>query len=84
MKSRVSLSDPFTITGVDFTDALYVRTTEGESKVYLCLFTCAVSQAIHLEIVTDLTVECFLQAFADLPGEDPCLRCYSQIMVRPS
>ena len=84
VKSRVSLSDPFTITGVDFTGALYVRTTEGESKVYLCLFTCAVSRAIHLEIVTDLTVECFLQAFADLPGKDPCLRCYSQIMVRPS
>lgn len=43
VKSRVSLSDPFTITGVDFTGALYVHTTEGESKVYLCLFTCAVS-----------------------------------------
>ena len=84
VKSRVSLSDPFTITGVDFTGALYVCTTEGESKVYLCLFTCAVSRAIHLEMVTDLTVECFLQAFADLPGKDSCLRCYSQIMVRHS
>ena len=63
VKSRVSLSDPFTITGVDLTGALYVRTTEGESKIYLCLFTCAVSRAIHLEIITDLTVECFLQAF---------------------
>ena len=63
VKSRVSLSDPFTITGVDFTGALYVRTTERESKVYLCLFTCAVSRGIYLEIVTDLTVECFLQAF---------------------
>ena len=35
----------------------------GETKVYICLFTCAVSRAVHLEIVTDLTVECFLQAF---------------------
>ena len=26
-------------------------------------FTCAVSRAIHLEIVCDLTLQCFLQAF---------------------
>jgi len=63
VKSRVSHSDPFTITGVDFTGALFVRTAEGERKVYLCLFTCAVCRAVHLEIVTDLTAECFLQAF---------------------
>ena len=68
VKSRVSLSSPFTITGVDFTGALYVRAYQGESKVYLCLFTCAVSRAIHLEIVTDLTVECFLQAFCRFAG----------------
>jgi len=42
VKSSVSYSDPFTITGVDFTGALYVHTAEGERKVYLCLFTCAV------------------------------------------
>jgi len=53
---------------VDFTGALYVRTTEGERKVYLCLFTCAASRAIHLEIVTDLTVESFLQAFRRFAG----------------
>ena len=43
VKSRVTLTDPFIVTGVDFTGALYVRTTEGESKAYLCLFTFAVS-----------------------------------------
>ena len=63
MKSRVSQLNPFAVTGVDFTGALYVRTTEGEPKVYLCLFTCAVTRALHLEVVTDLTVEWFLQAF---------------------
>ena len=31
--------------------------------MYACLFTCAVSRAIHLEVVMDLTVECFLHAF---------------------
>jgi len=68
VKSRVNQSDPFTVTGVDFTGALYVHTSEGERKVYLCLFTCAVCRAVHLEIVTDLTVECFLQAFRRFAG----------------
>ena len=38
--------DPFAVTGVDFTGALYARTSDGEGKVYLFLFTCAVSWAI--------------------------------------
>ena len=68
VKSRVSQTDPFQVTGVDFTGALFVRTPSGESKVYICLFTCAVSHAIHLEIVTDLTVESFLYAFHRFVG----------------
>ena len=32
-------------------------------KVYICLFTCATTRAIHLEVVEDLTVEPFLLAF---------------------
>jgi len=35
----------------------------GECKVYVCLFTCASTRAIHLEVVTDLTETTFLQAF---------------------
>ena len=62
VKACVEQSMPFEVTGVDFTGALYVR-GEGECKVYICLFTCAVTRVVHLEIVTDLTVECFLQAF---------------------
>ena len=63
VKARVQQSLSFEVTGIDFTGALYVRGNGGETKVYICLFTCAVSRAVHLEIVTDLTVECFLQAF---------------------
>ena len=63
IKSRVTQADPFTVTGVDFTGALYVRSSVGECKVNICLFTCAVSRAIHLQVVTDLTVEFFLLAF---------------------
>jgi len=34
----------------------------GDNKVYVCLFTCEVTRAVHLEIVSDLPVEKFLQA----------------------
>ena len=63
IKDRIQETEPFNVTGVDFTGALYVRERGGESKAYICLFTCAVTRAVHLEIVTDLTVEEFLQAF---------------------
>lgn len=62
-RHRVQMMDPFTVTGVDFTGALYIRTPEGENKVYICLFTCANTRAVHLEVVSDLSEETFLQAF---------------------
>ena len=59
---------PFTYTGVDFTGALYVKRAEQEVKVYLCLFTCATTRAVHLEIVPDLSTETFLLAFRKFAG----------------
>ena len=53
---------PFTVTGIDFTGALYVQMNGVESKVYICLFTCATTRGVHLEIVTDLTTDTFLLA----------------------
>ena len=34
-----------------------------EMKVHICLFSCAITRAVHLKVVTDLTVETFLLAF---------------------
>ena len=56
---------PFTFTSVYFTGALYVQQGKEEVKVYLCLFTCATTRAVHLEIVQDLT---FLMAFRKFVG----------------
>ena len=33
------------------------------SKMYICLYTCAVTRAIHLELVWDLTAESFIRSF---------------------
>jgi len=62
-KARVTKAPPFKITGVDFTGALFVKEGQQERIVYICLFTCAVTQAVHLKVVGDLTVETFLLAF---------------------
>ena len=64
---RVSDDPPFTHTGVDFAGPLYIRQggnpeTEG-SKCYICLFTCASTRAVHLELTRSLTVGSFLLAF---------------------
>ncbi|XP_060568770.1 uncharacterized protein LOC132727351 [Ruditapes philippinarum] len=62
-KFRVEEAPPLTITGVDFTGTLYIKEPSGtEKKAYICLFTCAVTRAVHLEVVTSVSADCFLQA----------------------
>ena len=67
-KLRVQVTAPFAVTGVDFTGPLYVRSEGNETKCYICLFTCAVTRAVHLEVVSDLTEKSFLQAFRRFTG----------------
>ncbi|XP_033745623.1 uncharacterized protein LOC117331137 [Pecten maximus] len=64
-KDRVTMDRPFTVTGVDFSGALYIKSGKGSetTKVYICLFTCANTRAVHLEIVPNMTEESFLMAF---------------------
>ena len=65
---RVSEDPPFTHVGLDFAGPLFVTDgiSEGaneSSKVYVCLFTCASTQAVHLEMTKGLGVQAFLLAF---------------------
>ena len=62
-KSRTQDARPFTFTGVDFTKELYVRNRNKEVKVYVCLFMCATSRAVHWEVVTDLSTATFMLVF---------------------
>ena len=70
VKDRVNATRPFEVTGMDFTGALYNCSGTGEHKVYICLFTCVVSRAIHLEVVVDLTLQYFYRHFVDSPARD--------------
>ena len=64
---RVSEDPPFSHTGVDFAGPLYINDANEQSedkqdKVYVCLFTCAATRAVHLELTRDIGVETFLLA----------------------
>ena len=44
--------------------ALSVKSTsEKDRKVWICLFTCCVTRAVHLEVVPNLTAQAFLRCF---------------------
>lgn len=62
---RVNEARPFAFTGVDFAGPLFVRDTVSSTarKVWLCLYTCCVTRAAHLDIVPDMTSETFLRCF---------------------
>ena len=63
-ETRLRESPPFTVTGLDFSGAFNVKNRDGsESKVYICLFTCATTRAIHFELVSDMSTETFLLTF---------------------
>ena len=61
---RVKYRELFSTTGIDYTGALTVRTERRQTgKVYIILFTCPVSRAIHVELVNNLSCHSFLLAF---------------------
>lgn len=59
---RAKRAAPFENSGVDFAGPLFAKTKGGMSKVYIALFTCCVTRAVHLELVQDLTAATFLGA----------------------
>ena len=58
---RVNKKTPFKSTGIDFAGPLYVSDDPG--KYYICLFTCFITRAVHLELTASLSVEDFILAF---------------------
>ncbi|KAJ8346528.1 hypothetical protein SKAU_G00279290 [Synaphobranchus kaupii] len=61
-RDRITESPPFEVTGVDFAGPLYVKADGSVRKSYIALFTCAVTRAVHLELVSDQSTETFLLA----------------------
>ncbi|XP_064479096.1 uncharacterized protein LOC135392310 [Ornithodoros turicata] len=62
---RLSRTEPFHVTGLDFAGPIYYRTDRSSTtpKSYIVLFTCAVTRAVHLELASSMTTDDILQAF---------------------
>ena len=57
---RVNLTAPFTTIGVDYSGSINISCNDQVTKFYFCIFTCASTRAIHLELARDMTAGTFL------------------------
>ena len=58
---------PFSHVGVDHTGSFSIKDTQGrKSKAYICLFVCAMTRAVHLEVVDNLTATSFIMCLRRL------------------
>ena len=60
---RVAKVDCFDHIGVDHCGPLYVKEGSKVQKAYVLILTCAVSRAVHLELVGDMSVQHFMLGF---------------------
>lgn len=65
--TRVQQRRPFERVGVDCAGPLHMRETRLRKsrvfKIYIAVFICFTTKAVHLEVVTDLSTDAFLAAF---------------------
>ena len=59
---RIKEDPAFSYTGVDFAGPLFVRDANpaGSAKAWICLFTCLVTRAVHLDIVCEQSTNTFV------------------------
>lgn len=60
---RLSQKPAFTYVGVDYAGPLYIKNSNYSElqKVYVLLFTCCSTRAVHLELATDLSADVFIR-----------------------
>lgn len=56
---RLKLTRAFDVTGVDMAGPLYLK---GNKKVWIAVFSCAVTRGVHLELCSGLTTEVFISS----------------------
>ena len=65
---RITISRVFSVCGLDFLGHCFVYDGNEATKAYILLFTCATTRAIHLELVSNMSVYAFLLAFKRFVG----------------
>lgn len=58
---RVQEYPPFSYIGVDYAGPLFV--CKPDSKIWISLFTCCGTRALHLDLVLDMTSDSFIRCF---------------------
>ena len=54
---------PFVNTGMDMFGPFHIEKSRTRTELnYVCMFTCLVTQAVHLEVCEDLSTDCLLMA----------------------
>ncbi|GFR00906.1 integrase catalytic domain-containing protein [Trichonephila clavata] len=75
---RINQTPAFSVCGLDFAGPLYVNNFGELQKSYIVLFTCGVTRALHLELVSDMTTNSFLLSFRRfLARRENCKVIYS-------
>lgn len=79
---RVNSSIAFQHTGVDYAVPIIIKAYKSRCKIqlkaYIAVFVCLYSKCIHIEIVYDLSSDCFLAAFKRFTNRrGRCKRLYS-------
>lgn len=74
--SRVNLHYPYKDTGIDFSGTISVNCFGKQIKMYILIFTCLATRAVHLELLPSMTISDFVLAFtrfASLYGVPSCI-----------
>lgn len=65
-ETRVSMTRPFLNTGIDYCGPFFIKEkayrNRHKIKIYVAIFVCFATKAIHIEAVSDMSTETFLAA----------------------
>lgn len=74
-KERITFANPFTHTGVDYCGPLFIKEkrhrNRNKLKVWICIFMCFSTKAVHIEVVNDISTEEFLAALSRFISRHP-------------
>lgn len=73
-RERITKARPFDMVRIDFCEPVFLC-SHHQAKNYITLFTCTVTRAIHVELVSDMTSATYLLAFQRLTSRrrDPIM-----------
>lgn len=64
--NRIAANFSFIVIGTDYAGLLSIKINNGRgykiAKGYICIFICFATKAVHLEVVTTLSSDCFILA----------------------